>query len=93
MDRYHSSLNREQKGHLGSLIFSTYGMKTLLNTIMIIAVWSAFKTVLNKEIEKHLIQSPLAGGVSLFVSLLLSAPFFLGTRDERYYFTFSTRVR
>lgn len=78
MDRYHSSFNHQNKATVGSLIFATYGVKTLLNGIMIIAILSAFKTVLNEEIQKHLIQHSWAGAFSLLICLLLSAPFFWG---------------
>jgi CPA2 family monovalent cation:H+ antiporter-2 len=63
---------------VGSLILKTYGVKVLLNTVMVIAILGAYKALLNVEVQRYLEESPWAVGVSLFICLALMAPFFWG---------------
>ncbi|MGZ3774985.1 MAG: cation:proton antiporter domain-containing protein [Pseudobdellovibrionaceae bacterium] len=78
MDRYHSSLKPDNKHNIFKLMVSTYGIKTFLNGTLIIAILSAFKTVLTEEIAEHLFNNAWTGTISLVVCLLLCAPFFWG---------------
>ncbi|UXR63466.1 cation:proton antiporter [Bdellovibrio bacteriovorus] len=78
LDRYQASFDREGKSSVGSLIFKTYGVKIILNTVMVIAILAAYKAILNAEVQRYLEQSPWAGSISLFICLGLMAPFFWG---------------
>nr|BFD63076.1 cation:proton antiporter [Bdellovibrio sp. HM001] len=78
LDRYQASFNREGSNGVGSLILKTYGIKILLNTVMVIAILGAYKALLNAEVQRYMEQSPWAGGISLFICLVLMAPFFWG---------------
>lgn len=78
LDSYQSSFNQEGKSGVGSLIMKTYGLKIILNVVMVVAILGAYKTLLNKEVQDYLQESSWAGGVSLFICLALSAPFFWG---------------
>lgn len=78
MDRYHASFNQTGKSGIGSLILKTYGLKILLNAIVIIAILGAYQNFLSVEMTKYLSESPWAGAISMFVVLLASAPFFWG---------------
>lgn len=78
-DRYQASFNQEGKsGNVVGLLFSAYGLKILLNTVVVIAVIAAYKALLNTEVEEYLQETPWAGGVSLFICLALCAPFIWG---------------
>ncbi|ASD63651.1 cation:proton antiporter [Bdellovibrio bacteriovorus] len=78
LDQYQASFNQAGENKAGALIMKTYGMKILLNTVMVVAIMGAFKAVVNAEIQKYLQESPWASGISLFVCLAISAPFFWG---------------
>ncbi|AHZ84575.1 cation:proton antiporter [Bdellovibrio bacteriovorus] len=78
LDQYHASFSQAGEQKAGTLIMKTYGMKILLNTVMVIAIMAAFKAVVNLEIQKYLQESPWAGGISMFICLLISAPFIWG---------------
>lgn len=78
LDHYQASFSQEGKSGVGSLIMKTYGVKIILNAVMVIAILSAYKTLLNQEVQRYLQESPWAAAISLFICLAISAPFFWG---------------
>lgn len=78
LDQYQASFNQEGKNTVGSLIMKTYGLKILLNTVMVVAILGAYNTLLKADVLEYLEQSPWASGISLFICLVVSAPFFWG---------------
>ncbi|HEY1078914.1 MAG TPA: cation:proton antiporter [Bdellovibrio sp.] len=78
LDRYSSSFGQEGKTGVGALIMNTYGVKIILNAVMIVAILSAYQALLVNEVQAYLQESPWVGAVSLFICLALSAPFFWG---------------
>lgn len=78
LDRYHSSFQDHGTGGVGSLILKTYGMKILLNTVVVVGFIWAFRTILIGEVHGYLAQTNWAGSVSLLLCLLLCGPFLWG---------------
>lgn len=78
LDRYHASFNQEGKQGLGTLLFKAYGIKIVLNTVVVIAILGAFKGLLIGEVQQFLAESSWAGSISLMLCLTLSAPFLWG---------------
>ncbi|KHD87345.1 MAG: cation:proton antiporter [Bdellovibrio sp. ArHS] len=77
-DRYQQSFNQEGRVRVGALIFRTYGLKILMNTVMVVAILLAFNTFLVGEVQNYLQESSWASSVSLFLCLLLCGPFLWG---------------
>ncbi|KYG61172.1 cation:proton antiporter [Bdellovibrio bacteriovorus] len=78
LDRYQQSFNQEGRVNVGGLIFRTYGLKVLMNTVMVVAILLASKTFLTGEVQSYLQESPWASSVSLFLCLLVCGPFLWG---------------
>lgn len=78
LDRYHTSFQNNGSVGIGSLIFKTYGVKVLLNTVMVVAIIAAFRGMLIGEVRQYLAASLWAGSVSLVLCLLLAGPFLWG---------------
>ncbi len=77
-DRYHDSFKHPGKDGIGSLIMKSYGLKILLNTVIIVAIIGGFKSFLLDDIQALVAESSWAGGLSLLICLLVSSPFFWG---------------
>ncbi|WII71105.1 cation:proton antiporter [Bdellovibrio sp. 22V] len=78
LDRYQMSFNQDGKSGIGALLFKAYGVKIILNTVVVIAILGAFKGFLTGEVQQYLQESPWASSVSLMLCLLASAPFMFG---------------
>ncbi|MEN0057248.1 MAG: cation:proton antiporter [Bdellovibrio sp.] len=78
LDRYQASFNQEGRKGVGSLIFKAYGLKIILNTVMVVAIVGASKVLLIDEIHKYLEESAWASSISLLLCLILSGPFLWG---------------
>lgn len=78
LDRYYSSFQSHGSGGVGSLILKTYGMKILLNTVIVVAIIGAFKGILIGEVQEYLAQTSWAGSISLLLCLFLCGPFLWG---------------
>ncbi|KYG63858.1 cation:proton antiporter [Bdellovibrio bacteriovorus] len=78
MDRYHSSFGGDGEQRIGSLIFKAYGVKILLNTVMVVAILGAFKGLVIEELKKVLQESPWTAAISLLLCLTMTAPFLWG---------------
>lgn len=78
LDRYHASINREGEVSAGALIMKAYGVKILLNSILIVALMGVYQTFLKTQAYKYTEAHPWAGTLALFTYLVLSAPFFWG---------------
>lgn len=76
-DRYKASFNEQGKTRVGGLIFKTYGVKILLNTVIVVAIMGAFQSFVVGNL-KFLAESPWASAFSLMICLFVSAPFFWG---------------
>lgn len=75
LDRYQHSFSVEGKKGVGSLILKTYGVKIILNTVVVIAIIGAFRGFVTGEVEQYLQETPWASSVSMLLCLSLSAPF------------------
>lgn len=78
LDRYHASFNGEGRQSIGRLLFRAYGLKILLNTVMVIAILGAFKGLVIQELQKVLEESPWSEAISLLLCLIMTAPFLWG---------------
>jgi len=78
LDRYHASFGNKGRERIGTLLFKSYGLKIILNTVVVIAIIGAFKGLLIGEVQEYLAESSWAGSVSLLLCLLLCAPFMWG---------------
>lgn len=77
-DNYYSSFKEKHKEQILSVIMATYGMKTLINAVIIIAILSGFKTITKSAAFQMLSPQNLANAILFFLCLILSAPFFWG---------------
>lgn len=78
LDGYQASLSQNGEGRIGALIFKTYGMKVLLNAVVVVAIIMAYMAILSRGFLGYLEDSPWTGAASLFVCLAITAPFFWG---------------
>lgn len=78
LDRYHASINRDGEMSAGALVMKTYGVKILLNTVVIIALMAIYQTFLKTQAYKYTEDHPWAGTLAIFGYLVVSAPFFFG---------------
>jgi CPA2 family monovalent cation:H+ antiporter-2 len=76
-DRYKASFSQQGKTRVGGLIFKTYGIKILLNSVIVIAILGAYQSFIVGNVQIFG-DSPWAGAFSLLICLLVSAPFFWG---------------
>lgn len=78
LDRYHSSFQNTGGVNLRSLIMKAYGVKVLLNAVIVIAIIGAFKALLDGKLQQFVSGSSWAGSISLLLCLLISGPFLWG---------------
>lgn len=79
LDRYQASFERSDRGQgAGALLLKAYGMKILLNTVVVIAILGFFKGLIYGELKTYLQESPWSASISLLLCLTASAPFLWG---------------
>lgn len=78
MDRYHSSFNSTGKIPLRTLLLKTYGIKVILNTVIVVGIIWASKALLAGKLQHFVAQSSWAGSISLLLCLMLAGPFLWG---------------
>ncbi|MDG0816548.1 cation:proton antiporter [Bdellovibrio svalbardensis] len=83
LDSYNSSVKKQSGQGVGGLVLSHYGVKILLNAVIIVAVIFSVKKFVLVKMEDHFSSSPYAGAVAFLVCLLLSIPFFWGLVQGR----------
>lgn len=77
-DRYSEAFDPNGNDGLFSLVFKTYGVKVLLNTVVVVAIIGAFKVIIEGPLHDFLEESHWAGYISLMICLILTAPFLWG---------------
>ncbi|QDK45455.1 cation:proton antiporter [Bdellovibrio sp. ZAP7] len=78
MDNYKLSFERQGSRNVGSLLAEAYGMKIILNSVVIVALTFGFKKFAAQFLQKILPNFEHVNGVSLMLCMILSAPFFWG---------------
>jgi len=78
LDRYHTSSQRQGGKGAGTLLFKMFGMKILLNSVIIVAIIFAVKTFIQGELKQYFAESPYTGAFTFAICLLISIPFFWG---------------
>ncbi|WP_413294025.1 cation:proton antiporter [Bdellovibrio sp. HCB185ZH] len=78
MDNYKSSFERQGTRSVGSLLAEAYGMKIILNSVVIVALMFGFKKFAAQFLQKALPEFQHVNGVSLMLCMIVSAPFFWG---------------
>ena len=78
LDRYKASFQRQGSRSVGSLVMSTYGLKILLNSVVILAVIFAVKLFLSQYLEQAFPGNANLGILTFILCLVLSVPFFWG---------------
>lgn len=78
LDSYSSSIKRQGGKSIGGLIASSYGVKIILNSIVILAIIFGMKSFVLMELDEHLHASPYAGAFAFLICLVVSSPFFWG---------------
>lgn len=78
LDRYHSSFQNTGDVNLRSLIMKAYGVKVLLNAVIVVAIIGAFRALLDGKLQQFVSGSSWAGSISLLLCLLISGPFLWG---------------
>lgn len=76
LDRYHVSFSESGSQSVGALLFKTYGVKIILNSIVIVAILGAF--VKFGESQEFFATHQWVAGAYLLLCLLVTAPFFWG---------------
>lgn len=82
-DRYSEALSGNGNNGFLALTFKTYGLKIILNTVVVIAIIGAFKIVIEGPLHDFLEESQWAGYISLLICLCLCAPFIWGIVASR----------
>lgn len=79
LDRYQASFEQEGRGGVGALILKTYGLKILLNSVMVVAVIVGYRALLGtKEAQELFADAAWVADLSRFLCLLAAAPFIWG---------------
>jgi CPA2 family monovalent cation:H+ antiporter-2 len=78
LDRYHASSQRQGGKGTAALMFKFYGMKILLNSVIILAIIYAVKNFVQGELASHYAESPYTGALTFLICVLASIPFFWG---------------
>lgn len=78
LDTYNSSVTRQGGQGIGSLIMSAYGVKVLLNSVVILAFIFGFKLLAFEYFKDTTASLSHAGTVVFILCLIVSSPFFWG---------------
>ncbi|MFM6929177.1 MAG: cation:proton antiporter [Bdellovibrio sp.] len=78
LDRYKASFQRQGSRSVGSLVMSTYGLKILLNSVVILAIIFAVKLFVSQYLAQVFPGNANLGILTFIVCLVFSVPFFWG---------------
>ncbi|MGE5085434.1 MAG: cation:proton antiporter [Bacillota bacterium] len=78
LDRYKASFQRQGSRSVGALVMSTYGLKILLNSVVILAIILAIKFFVSQYLAQVFLGNANLGILTFIFCLVLSAPFFWG---------------
>jgi CPA2 family monovalent cation:H+ antiporter-2 len=83
LDRYKASFQRQGSRSVGSLVMSTYGLKILLNSVVILAVIFAVKLFLSQYLEQAFPGNANLGILTFILCLVLSVHVCQGQGEGR----------
>ncbi len=83
LDNYYASVKKQSGQGIGGLILSHYGVKILLNAVVILAIIFSVKRFVLVQMEDHFSSSPFAGAFTFLICLMVSGPFFWGLVQGR----------
>lgn len=83
LDNYYASVKKQSGQGIGGLILSHYGVKILLNAVVIVAIIFSVKRFLLVQMEDHFSSSPYAGAFAFLFCLVITGPFFWGLVQGR----------